>query len=113
MPCFVLPCFALLISQSDVFAKKVNCWVINVDGALLFFLPSSQLSLPESNESHWDEEEDEDLLEVESYEESMQKLAEFLKHIGLEKYLSVFEEHEIEFNGMLELNEADLRKLFE
>lgn len=43
----------------------------------------------------------------------MQRLEEFLKHIGLEKYLPVFEEHEIEFNAMLELNDADLRKLFE
>ena len=78
-----------------------------------FSLSPSQLSLPESNDSHWDYEEEECLLEVDSYEESMQRLAEFLKHIGLEKYLPVFEEHEIEFNGMLELNEADLRKLFE
>lgn len=40
------------------------------------------------------------------------QLQEFLSELGMEKYYSVFEQHEIGFRAMLDLSDADIRKLF-
>lgn len=48
---------------------------------------------------------------TQSHEDNMAKLDEFLEHLGLERYYQVFECNEIDFYGLLELSEEDLKRL--
>ncbi|XP_003389398.2 PREDICTED: ankyrin repeat and SAM domain-containing protein 3-like isoform X2 [Amphimedon queenslandica] len=56
---------------------------------------------------------DEECLEesTQSHEDNMAKLDEFLEILGLERYYQVFECNEIDFYGLLELSEEDLKRL--
>ena len=43
----------------------------------------------------------------------MAKLADFLYHLGLEKYYDAFEAQNIDFNGLLQLSARDMKKIIE
>ncbi len=52
------------------------------------------------------EEEDDD-------GEGMAKLADFLQHLGLEKYYDNFEASNIDFNQLLQMSTEDMKKIVE
>lgn len=85
---------------------------------ILSFSLHYQRSLPESALPPGDKidefDEEESLTDsTQSHEDSMAKLAQFLDHFGLERYYEVFDSHEIDFYGLIELSEEDLKKLIE
>ena len=43
----------------------------------------------------------------------MAKLAEFLEHLGLEKYYEAFETNNIDFNQLLQLSSENMKKIVE
>lgn len=74
-----------------------------------------QISLPESNLPPT-YEEDEDPYPVEEEDddgEGMAKLADFLQHLGLEKYYDNFEASNIDFNQLLQMSTEDMKKIVE
>ena len=76
-----------------------------------FSLPESTLppTYEEEDESYdfpGDEEDDDD-------GEGMAKLADFLQHLGLEKYYDAFEAKNIDFNQLLQLSAEDMKKIVE
>ena len=66
-------------------------------------MPESQSPPPLDEESLEDS--------AQAHEDNMAKLGEFLEHLGLERYYQVFECNEIDFYGLLELSEEDLKRL--
>ena len=81
----------------------------------MIFISTFQISLPESDIPQSFDEDDEDdygdSFEDIAHAESMAKLAEFLQHVGLEKYYEVFETNEIDFHALLQLSGDDMKKL--
>ena len=52
-------------------------------------------------------------LDSDDDEEGMAKLADFLHHLGLEKYYNAFESKNINFNHLLQMSTEEMKKIVE
>ena len=89
---------------------------ISIISSLCLTIFPFKLSMPECDVPPAFDEEEEDLddsLRESDGGDGMAKLADFLYHLGLEKYYDAFEAQNIDFNGLLQLSAGDMKKIIE